>query len=100
LEVGLVDGLGGLDEAVAAAAARAELEEYEVEFVELPRSPRELLLQQLTERVGSIARWKTSPLSATLAGMLRPVSMAAAEIANLQDPGHLYLRCVACGVSP
>ncbi len=100
LEVGLVDGLGGLDEAVAAAAARAELEEYEVEFVELPRSPRELLLQQLTERVGSIARWNTSPLSVTLAGMLRPVSRAAAEIASLQDPGHLYLRCIACGVSP
>lgn len=96
LEAGLVDGLGGLDEAIVAAAARANLEDYEVDFVELPRSPRELLLQQLAERVGSLAVWHTSSLSASLSLLLRPVSEAAAEISSLQDPGHLYLRCVAC----
>ena len=37
---GLIDKLGTLDDAVAAAAARADLTDYEVEFMALPRSPR------------------------------------------------------------
>ena len=96
LEAGLLDGLGGLDDAIAAAAARAGLTDYETDYVELPRSPRELLLQQLAERVGGLRAWTESSVTASLSALLRPVSRAAAEIGNLQDPGHMYLRCIAC----
>lgn len=99
LEAGLVDGLGGLQDAVAAAAARAGIEDYEIDYVELPRSPREVLLQQLAERAGSLRVWTASTVGTTLARVLRPVTRAAAELAILQDPGNMYLRCVACGIS-
>lgn len=97
LENGLIDGLGSLDDAIAAAAARAELDEYEVEFVELPRSPRELFLQQLADRVGKLGLWRESALGASVARMLEPVAGAVDELASLQDPRHLYVRCVPCG---
>lgn len=97
LENGLIDGLGSLADAVAAAAARAELNEYEVEFVELPRSPRELFLQQLAERVGKLGLWRESTLGASVARLLEPVAGAVDELASLQDPRHLYVRCVPCG---
>lgn len=98
LENGLVDSLGDLDDAIAAAAARAELEDYEVEFVQLPLSPRDLFLQQLADRTGSLGLWTHSGAAAVLSELLRPVVEAAAEISSLSDPGHLYMRCVACGV--
>jgi len=97
LEHGLLDGLGSLADAVAAAAARAGLEEYKVDYVSLPLSPRELLLQQLADRVGSLGLWTPRAVTASLEAMLAPVADAAAELANLKDPRHIYARCLTCG---
>jgi protease-4 len=98
LENGLVDALGSLDEAIAAAAARAGMEQYEVEYAEIPRSPREMLLQRLADRAGSLSAWTRSGASASLLQLLRPAREAARELSLLQDPGHLYTRCIACGL--
>ena len=97
LERGLLDGLGSLDDAVVAAAARAGLEDYEVEFVELPLTPRELFLQQFADRVGGLRAWAPSALAASVANLLAPVADAAAELASLKDPRHIYVRCLPCG---
>jgi protease-4 len=100
LEAGLVDGVGSLGDAIAAAAARAGMEDYKIDYVELPRSPRDVLMQQLADRVGSLGIWTQSTASATLSALLQPVAQAAGEIAGLQDPRHIYLRCVACAITP
>jgi len=98
LQAGLVDGVGSLGDAIVAAAARAGMEDYKIDYVELPRSPRDILMQQLVDRVGSLGIWTQSTAGATLSALLQPVAQAAGEIASLQDPRHIYLRCVACGV--
>jgi protease-4 len=100
LEHGLVDALGGLEDAIGAAAARADLERYEVDYVELPRSPRELLLQQLSKRLGALPGWQSTQVRTTLLQLLRPVREAARELSILQDPAHLYTRCITCAVLP
>lgn len=97
LERGLLDGLGSLGDAIAAAAARAGLEDYGVEYVELPLSAREIFLQQLADRVGALQLWSPSALTVSLATLLAPVADAAAEVASLQDPRHIYVRCLPCG---
>ena len=99
LEQGLLDGLGSLEDAIEVAAARAELKEYRVDHIEPYRSPRELLLQQLAERLGKLGWWRPSAVSVGLSGVLRPVAQAAAEIGSLQDPAHLYMRCISCGAA-
>ena len=98
LDGGLIDNLGGLDDAIAAAADRAGLEEYEVDYVELPLSPRDMLLKQLANRGASLDLWPGSGTTAALSGFLVPMREAAEELSILQDPGHLYLRCLACGL--
>ncbi len=97
LENGLLDGIGSLADAIDAAAARAGLEDYKVDYVALPLSPREMILQSLADRVGSLRIWSASGLSASLAPLLAPVADAAAELASLKDPRHLYARCLPCG---
>ena len=94
-----MDSLGSLEEAIDAAAARADLTDYEVEFVQPYRSPRDLFLQQLSERVGSLGQWPRSATSVVLDRLLAPVARAVGELEMLQDPRHLYMRCVPCGVA-
>lgn len=93
---GLVDSLGNLQQAIEAAAARADLDDYEVHYVEQPLSPTELLLQQLSERVGAPALLARTGVVSALQRMLRPFYEAADEVASLQDPRHIYARCLPC----
>ena len=98
LENGLVDALGDLDDAIEAAAAYAEIEDYQVDYVELPLSPRELLLEQLAKRVAFPGGLQATGLDTGLSQLLRPVREAARELSILQDPAHLYTRCIACAM--
>jgi hypothetical protein len=61
-------------------------------------APRDLLLQQLTGTVGSLKLWQQSSASTTVSGLIQSVSAAVRGFANLDDPSHLYVRCVSCGV--
>lgn len=97
--LGLVDELGGLDKAIEAAAALADLKQYSTEIVELPLSPQELLLHKL---MGGEAMRK---LGASLAGhsvfaqwakWLAPVQSQWRFISQMNDPHGMYLHCAEC----
>jgi len=100
LESGLIDGLGSLDDATELAAELAGLagDAYDVISITPAVSPRQLLLQQLSEVLGVIA--PASTVTALLAPLVDPVGTAALEAARQslagQDPGHLYMRCLPC----
>lgn len=96
LEAGLVDHLGGLAEAIASAAAIAELEDYSVDYVQPYLSPSQLFWQQLNERVSIPSLVTQGATVATLRSLTRPLANAAAELSALQDPRHLYFRCLPC----
>lgn len=98
LQSGLIDSVGSLEDAVASAASLADLVDYEVQYVEEPLSPREYLLKQLANRVGSLGLSTNTGLNVAIAGLLRPMREAAQELVLLQDPGHLYMRCTTCGL--
>jgi protease-4 len=94
-EVGLVDQLGGLDDAIAAAARLAQLEDYQVEYVEPQLSPREQLAKQF---LGQAAHWLGSG-----SGLTRPIHRLAASLERgvellevFNDPRGAYARCLGC----
>ena len=99
LKAGLVDSLGSLDDAIAAAAARAGLESYEVQYVEMPISARDMLMKQLANSVGSLHVLTQSAASSALSDLLGPMQEAAKELGSMQDPGYLYMRCVSCSMA-
>ncbi len=98
LAVGLVDQLGSLDDAIASAAGLADITGYEVDYREMPLSPQEMLLRQLANRTAFSGWLRNSGVTGNLGvdRILAPVRAAAAELDALADPGHLYLRCIAC----
>lgn len=51
LELGLVDKIGGLDEAVKSAAKRAEIEDYEIKNYKKPMDPFEVFLNELLDNI-------------------------------------------------
>lgn len=91
-ELGLVDHLGDLQAAIAAAARLADLEEYDVTYVEQEPTPREQLLHLLSS-------WTGGFFGAIDLPALRLLEAAAGEfaiIAHMNDPQGVYAWCMTC----
>jgi protease IV len=87
-ELGLVDGLGQLPDAISAAARRAGVEDYRVRFIEKPLSARDQLLQQLADSLGLVATMRWSQFTRALS-----------QLTRLEDPLHTYTFCDGCSLS-
>ncbi|MBB3063348.1 signal peptide peptidase SppA [Microbulbifer rhizosphaerae] len=97
-QLGLVDELGNLNDAIAGAAQLAEVEDYQLVEIRRELSPGEKLLRTLAENVD--ARISASieanlPLGAWL-NTLQPVLTPIAELREYRDPRALYVRCLVC----
>jgi protease-4 len=90
-EKGLVDKLGGLDDALKAAAARAGLKEYDVSYVEKPLSPRDQLLAKLLDN-GDESE-VVAPKPSVVEQALATLRTELAALALWNDPGHIYVHC-------
>ncbi|MDX1733044.1 MAG: S49 family peptidase, partial [Halioglobus sp.] len=99
-DAGLVDNVGSLAEAVVSAAALAGLDDYEVDYTELPLSPRDQILKQLANVTAGSGVTQAVGAGAVLGRLLRPVQEAVGELQLLQDPRHLYMRCIGCARTP
>jgi len=103
LERGLVDQLGGYDEAIAAAAERAGLEEgaYTVEIFEKPLTEFEQFLKDLGLETEARALQRSvfgdGLLGSGLFGdMARETAGEIEQINVLNDPNHVYATCLSC----
>ena len=92
IEHGLIDALGGMDDAVGSAAMLAGLDDYEIIYMEKELSPQEQLLQQILH--------STVSLDAGLPSHVLPLLQR--ELSSLmtiiRHPG-IYLQCLACSVT-
>ena len=91
---GLVDHLGNLDDAIAAAARLASLEDYRTQWIEEPRSWVGALLERLSLSPQSL-------LAALLARELGPagaVEPLAPLLEGWRDPRAQYAICTVCAV--
>ena len=90
-KLGLVDELGGLYDAIAAAAGRVGLEEYEVIWPEPAASPRERLLRSLGEFVATDSG--PAPQGA-FGALFASLQREAEALLTWNDPRHLYVHCL------
>ena len=89
---GLVDELGGLDEAVAAAAHLAGVEEWRTARIRVPPSFESVLLQELSRSFGMVA----APLGGWFESLVSAFKPAIKSLSSLRDPMHVYAQCLPC----
>ena len=100
LELGLVDALGNIDNAIVAAAELAQLESYDTLLIEKEKSPRALFLQSLFGQA-SILFGAPSDISYSknsLTEIISKLSLELQQLAQLNDPQGIYSFCLACEV--
>ncbi len=88
-EIGLVDEIGGIDDAIAYAANMAELEDYQVEYYGKKLSPEELLIKELLENF-DVSLGEPKVLSA-----INGLADFYETMTNIQEPKAL-LTCKDC----
>jgi protease-4 len=93
-ELGLVDALGGLQEAVAAAAGLAGLEEYELTYVEQKSGPGEKLLRMLGDQLGGRLGREDDLALRLFESVRREIGFTA----QMNDPQGAYAWCTTCEV--
>jgi protease-4 len=93
--IGLVDHLGGLHDAIAAAGKLAEIgSDAPADYLEPELSLREQLMMQLrSSTVGLAVRAGLAPTQGPLMQVLDPVVAEARELARLDDPRGIYAFC-------
>ncbi len=89
-QLGLVDELGGLDEAVAAAASLAGLSEYRRTWIEPTIPPMQALLAHMLETAGLESAVSLPRV------WWQPVAKQVQAILQLRDPGGVYAFCSEC----
>jgi len=88
-EIGLIDEIGGIDDAITFAANMAELEDYQVEYYGQELSPEELILKELLENF-DVSLGEPKVLSA-----LNGLADLYETLTDIQEPKAL-LTCKNC----
>ena len=91
-EIGLVDQLGGLQAAVASAAALAGVENWRTGRTRVPPSFESVLLQELSRSFGVASLPRGGWFEQLIAGF-RPMVKG---LSSLRDPMHVYAQCLPC----
>jgi protease-4 len=100
LENGLVDQLGGLNDAITAAAELAGIQEYSVTYPSRILTPQEQFFQDISQNFSaSISKIGFSKFASSLIN--REAVMAISPLKHLSefnDPRGVYLRCDNCSL--
>ncbi|EGR0229923.1 TPA: signal peptide peptidase SppA [Vibrio vulnificus] len=95
----LVDQIGDFDDAVAEAAKMAQLENYNLYWVEEPLSPTEQFIQEFMKQVKiSMGVDFQSILPPSLQPVAQQMEQHASLLQNFNDPKGYYAFCLNCEV--
>jgi len=99
-QVGLVDELGGLNDAIQSAAEKAELKQFEPKWIEPQLTPTELLLQKLSGAAQTYMRRSNASAhvfgGAAIWSPFKPLLKELENAAQWNDPKATYLYCGGC----
>lgn len=95
LELGLIDELGDLHNAVAKAAEMADLAEFDSQIIEQELSPQELFIQEMFASAAAYLP-QSSMGNSIIEQVLTQWSGVIEEFNSFDDPNGMYLFCDNC----
>lgn len=99
LELGLVDKLGTLDDAIAAAAEKASLKQFDVQLIEQEMSEQEKILAQLFGSAKAMGLLPEHAVSLTpVQKLMKQLDQELKVLNQFNDPNGLYSVCFACQI--
>ncbi len=109
-ELGLVDELGNLEDAIIAAARLAKLDQYDTILIEKEQSSRNKVMQVLLGESASLVRLFSATEELATIGLAtdvvsnKPITQLITRLKNqlaqmnqFNDPQGRYTLCIACG---
>ena len=98
LQLGLVDKLGTLDDAIVAAADLASLTTYDIKVVEQELSAKDKLIQQLFSDSDAKATANNNAQTIGVQGLMQMLDQQLSVINQFNDPQHMYVHCTVCDI--
>ncbi|MDN3651514.1 signal peptide peptidase SppA [Thalassotalea ponticola] len=100
-ELGLVDKLGDLDDAIDAAANKAGLDKFDVLLIEKELSPRQQFLRNLFENAQALlptehTLFEQATSNPTLQQRIMQLVNEYEQVNQLNDPKGIYSFCLTC----
>ncbi|AWI78826.1 signal peptide peptidase SppA [Parazoarcus communis] len=92
-ELGLVDQLGGIEAAIAAAAQRAGLERHSLVWPSVGLTPAQMVMQRFLSFSG-LAGSGSPASSGPVAQMLNRLQAETRDLLRWNDPQHVYAHCL------
>lgn len=99
LKLGLVDKLGTLDDAIAAAAATASLKHFDVQLIEQEMTEQEKLMAQLFGSAKMLGLLPEQAVTVTpVQKLMQQLNQELQVLSQFNDPNGIYSVCFACQV--
>jgi protease-4 len=97
MELGLVDQLGYIDDAIIVAAELANLTEYDTKNIIPPLDPQEQFIQDILGYVGSfVVKNQSTPANNALISIGKQLISEINILNRFNDPRGLYSICLQC----
>jgi protease-4 len=99
MQKGLVDEIGDFDDAIKLAASLAELESYNIYWIEEPLTATEQFIQDFMNQV----QWSIGlDIQSMIPSSLQPVTQQLVQdsqlLGNFNDPQGRYAFCLNCQI--
>ncbi|GAB5382579.1 MAG: signal peptide peptidase SppA [Aliiglaciecola sp.] len=99
LELGLVDNLGYLDDAVKAAAELASLDSFDTKYIERELSPGDKFWQELFGEAAVVfGKASFAQSDSKLMGLVKQLVNEFDAVAKFNDPKGVYAHCLGCEI--
>ncbi|MBU2113795.1 MAG: signal peptide peptidase SppA [Gammaproteobacteria bacterium] len=102
LELGLIDKLGSIDDAVKAAADKAGLSQYDIQLIQQELSPSEQMIKDLLGEAQAQG-WLPQSTASAEQQLLRKLTTQLKQdfvlLNQFNDPNGIYSYCVSCSIN-
>ncbi|MBM7073516.1 signal peptide peptidase SppA [Shewanella sp. 202IG2-18] len=97
LDLGLVDAIGDMTDAVTKASELAKLKSYDTEVIEKELSPEQLFIQELFAQA-SVYLPETRTKVSLLNKIIGNIDTSLTQLSMFDDPNNIYMLCESCNV--